>query len=73
MKNQRFTTLRRQHGYTQEGLGKELGIAGDYVNMIENGRRTPGFALAKRIADYFGVTVDELFFCSDGERNIRGV
>ncbi|TGE34520.1 helix-turn-helix transcriptional regulator [Desulfosporosinus sp. Sb-LF] len=30
--------------------------------MIENGRRKPGFALAKRIADFFTVTVDELFF-----------
>jgi putative transcriptional regulator len=63
--------LRRQHGYTQEGLARELGISGDYVNMIENGRRTPGLALAKRIADYFGVTVDELFFYTEDERNIR--
>ncbi len=73
MKNQQFTALRRQHGYTQEGLGRELGIAGDYVNMIENGRRTPSFALAKRIADYFGVTVDELFFYSENEQNIHDI
>jgi putative transcriptional regulator len=62
MENERFKALRRQCGYTQEGLGVALGIGGDYVNMIENGRRTPGFSLSKRIADFFGVTVDELFF-----------
>ena len=71
MKNQGFKALRLHRGYTQEGLGLELRIAGDYVNMIENGRRTPGFALAKRIADFFGVTVDELFFYPDYEQNIH--
>ena len=71
MKNSRFKELRQQRGHTQGSLGKELSIAGDYVNMIENGRRTPGFALAKRIADYFGVTVDELFFCPSDERYIQ--
>ncbi|MCB2312098.1 helix-turn-helix transcriptional regulator [Clostridium tagluense] len=34
----------------------------DYVNMIENNRKMPGFSLAKRIADLFGITVDHLFF-----------
>lgn len=54
--------LRKQKGYTQEELGETLGITGDYVNMIENGRRTPGFKLAKKMADLFEMTVDELFF-----------
>lgn len=67
MKNVRFKSLRVQHGYTQEALGVALGIAGDYVNMIENGRRTPSFSLSKRIADLFGVTVDALFFYSANE------
>ena len=71
MKNTKFKELRQQRGYTQGSLGKELSIAGDYVNMIENGRRTPGFALSKRIADFFGVTVDELFFCPLDERYIQ--
>jgi len=61
-KNAKLKELRREGGYTQGALGKLIGITPDYINMIENGRQTPGFALAKRIADFFGVTVDELFF-----------
>lgn len=71
MKRTRLKQLRQAGGYTQEILGKALGISGDYVNMIENERRTPGFRLAKQMADYFGVTVDELFFYDSGEQNIR--
>lgn len=62
MKSAKFKELRRKRGSTQEELAVSLGISKDYVYMIENGRRTPGLALAKRIADLFGVTVDELFF-----------
>ena len=71
MKYTKFKELRQHRGKTQEILATDLGITKDYVNMIENGRRTPGFALAKRIADLFGVTIDELFFCPNNEQNIR--
>ena len=65
MEYSRFKELRQQRGYNQGALGDELIITGDYVNMIENGRRTPNFALAKQMADFFGVTV---FFCPDNEQ-----
>lgn len=39
--------------------------------MIERGARRPGFNLAKRMADLFGITVDELFFCSIQEQNVQ--
>ncbi len=42
-----------------------------YVNIIENGRQNPGFVLAKRIADFFGVTVDELFFCEPKDQSVQ--
>ncbi|MDD3654819.1 MAG: helix-turn-helix transcriptional regulator [Desulfotomaculaceae bacterium] len=67
MKNHKLKRLRQARGYTQAKLGSELGVARDYINMIENGRRTPGLALAKRTADFFGVTIDELFFSPDRE------
>ena len=62
MKNMVFVTHRELKGMSQVKLASQLGICKDYVNMIENNRRTPGFALAKRIADFFGTTVDNLFF-----------
>lgn len=54
--------LRKQKSLTQEELAKEVSVAPDYISMIERGVRSPGFALAKRIADYFETTVDEIFF-----------
>jgi putative transcriptional regulator len=73
VKNVKFKELRQRGGYTQAALGQILGITPDYVNIIENGRQTPGFVLAKRIADFFGVTVDELFFCEPNERNVQKI
>lgn len=62
MKNENFVRLREAKHMTQVEVAEELGICKDYVNMIENNRRTPGFSLAKRIADLFDATVDEIFF-----------
>ena len=47
---------------TQEELARELDVVPDYISMLERGARTPGFALAKKIADFFETTVDEIFF-----------
>lgn len=71
MKNIVFVTHRELKGLSQVQLATELGICKDYVNMIENNRRRPGLALAKRIADLFGTTVDNLFFYSDKEQNVQ--
>ncbi|GAA0182136.1 hypothetical protein SH2C18_45670 [Clostridium sediminicola] len=62
MKNMVFVHCRESKGFSQVELADELGICKDYVNMIENNRRKPGLALAKKIADLFGTTVDNLFF-----------
>ncbi len=62
MKNKVFVKERKIKGLTQVELANRLGVCKDYVNMIENNRRMPGIALAKRIADLFGTTVDKLFF-----------
>lgn len=58
---------RIKQSMSQQALGHKLGIHKDYVSMIERGARTPGFKLAKRMADFFDTTVDELFFCSGNE------
>jgi len=50
---------------TQKELANLLRIRVDYVSMIERGSRTPGFSLAKRFADFFETTIEELFFNID--------
>lgn len=54
--------LRKSKKLTQVKFAKILGITNDYLSSIERGKVTPGFMLAKKIADYFEVTVDEVFF-----------
>jgi len=71
MKNILFLSYRESAGLSQQELAKKLGICKDYVNMIENNRRRPGFVLAKRIADFFGTTMDDLFFCSFNEQYVQ--
>lgn len=65
MKNIIFMKHRERMGLSQVDLAKQVGVCKDYINMIENNRRRPGFALAKRIADLFGTTVDELFLINN--------
>ncbi|TWL69400.1 hypothetical protein CHCC14821_3039 [Bacillus paralicheniformis] len=36
------------------------------LGAIERGDRTPSLTLAKKIADYYGKSVDEIFFEQNG-------
>lgn len=56
-------TYRTNTGMTKKELAQKVNIHIDYISMIERNARTPSFKLAKRMADVFGITVDELFFC----------
>lgn len=60
--NFRLQEYRRREKMTQEELANQLGISKDYLSMIERGVRNPGFKLAKKIADIFCTTVDNIFF-----------
>lgn len=38
------------------------------LGAIERGDRTPSLTLAKKIADYYGKSVDEIFFEQNGNK-----
>ncbi len=53
---------RFRHGeVTQKELAGRVGVSRQTINAIENGRHAPTVAVAIRIADVFGVAVDQLF------------
>ena len=54
--------FRKRKSLTQDELAKKLDVVPDYISMLERGARTPSFLLAKKIADFFDTTVDEIFF-----------
>ncbi len=47
---------------TQEELAKELNVSCSSLGKYERGERTPRDNVKRRIAAYFGKTVQEIFY-----------
>jgi len=60
MKNQ-LKTLRTERGWTQEDLGKRVGVSRQAVIALETEKHDPSLDLAYRIAVAFGVPVETIF------------
>ena len=60
MKN-RLRVLRAEKGWTQEDLGKAIGVSRQAVNAIETEKHDPSLDLAFRIAAVFGQTIEQVF------------
>ncbi len=61
--------LRKKKGVTQEGLAKHVGVSAQAVSKWEKGG-VPDVELLPAIADFFEVSVDELFGRAAGSVNI---
>ena len=53
--------LRTKANLSQFELAVKVGVTPKYIGFLENEERTPSLSVAKRIADYFEMTVDEIF------------
>ncbi len=60
MKN-KLKVFRAMHDLTQEDLAEKLGVTRQTINAIEKQRYNPSLELAFKLADFFGVTIEELF------------
>ena len=60
MKN-RIRLLRAEKGWSQGELAEQVGVSRNSVNSVENGKFDPSLPLAFRIADAFGLLVEEVF------------
>ncbi len=60
MKN-RIKELRKQKGLRQEDMAERLDVTRQTVIAIENNKYDPTLALAMRISEFFGVSVNEIF------------
>jgi putative transcriptional regulator len=63
--------LRKTRNIKQVDLAESLGVTNDYLSLIERGARTPGFKLAKKIADYFDTTIDSVFFNNASNKTFK--
>lgn len=57
----RLRELRAVRGWTQEELGKRLGVSRQAVIAIESDKHDPSLDLAYRIAALFGEPVEAIF------------
>lgn len=66
--------LRRRDGRTQEELAQALGVSPQAVSRWEQGGAYPDMELIPSVANYFGVTIDQLFgYENDRERKIDAI
>ena len=60
MKN-RLRVLRAERAWSPQDLAERLGVSRQSVNAIETGRFDPSLPLAFRIADIFGLPIEQIF------------
>lgn len=61
-----LATLRKEDGYTQQDVADKLNISDRTLSSWETGRTEPDLSSLAALADFYGLTVDEIL---RGERN----
>jgi len=59
--NNRLKVLRAERDWSQGELADRLQVSRQSVNAIETGRYDPSLPLAFRIAELFGLAIEEVF------------
>jgi putative transcriptional regulator len=57
----RLRILRAERSWSQQDLAEKLEVSRQSVNAIETGKYDPSLPLAFRIAELFGLTIEEIF------------
>ena len=66
--------LRHRDGRTQEAVAEALGVTAQAVSRWESGGSYPDMEMIPSIANYFGITIDELFgYQNDREQKIQAI
>ena len=60
MKN-RIEEIRKARGIRQEDFAKQMGVSRQTISSLETGRYNPSIFLAHKIAQFFGMTIEEVF------------
>ena len=60
MKN-RIEESRKERGIRQEDFAKLMGVSRQTISSLETGRYNPSIFLAHKIAQFFGMTIEEVF------------
>ena len=58
----RLRVLRAERNWSQGDLAAALDVSRQSVNAIETGRYDPSLPLAFKIAETFGLTIEQVFY-----------
>lgn len=61
----RLVDLRNERALSQAKLAREIGVAPSSIAHYELGERAPHLDIARKIAAFFGVSLDDLEFAND--------
>jgi putative transcriptional regulator len=59
--NNRLKVLRAERNWSQNDLADRLDVSRQSINAIETGKYDPSLPLAFRIAELFGLTIEQVF------------
>jgi len=68
MKN-KLKVLRAERGWSQEELGKLVGVSRQAINAIERGKFDPSLPLAFNLADIFNLPIEQIFIRPDSHND----
>lgn len=66
MKN-RLKVQRAEHNLSQADLAEKINVSRQTINSIETGRYIPSTVLALKLAQAFGVRVEDVFQLEEGD------
>lgn len=65
----RLREYRTEGKYRQKDLAKKIGVTRQAYGFYESGMAKPPLDKAKKLADIFGVTIEDIFFSQTDELN----
>lgn len=65
--NNRIQMLRKEKRMTQEELAELCKVTRQTIISLESGRYNPSIFLAHKIAQIFGLTIEQVFIFEEGE------
>lgn len=66
----RIQELRKARKVTQGELAEAVNVTRQTIISLENGRYNASLVLAHKIAQFFGVTIEEIFIFNEEEENL---
>lgn len=68
--NNRIQELRKERKVTQSELADRLDVTRQTIISLESGRYNASLILAHKIAQYFGMPIEEIFLFDKEEENL---